>query len=156
MMKKVISIPVWDPVREWRDSHDLTRLEDEVKRLDLIVRVEEVENLRGICSGALVVITKSLAASAKTQGLLLANTEALKLRPTMCTNQHTRSHLNCVVTELIIFLGSSLIALIAMMFCAIVRPRPEGTTTTCPYYLTRTGSAGPGYFLVTEINEFLL
>lgn len=62
MMKKVISIPAEDRVREWRDwqadADDITKLEDEEKRLDLIAKVQEAENLRGIGGGALVIITK--------------------------------------------------------------------------------------------------
>lgn len=61
MMKKVISIPAEDRVREWRDwqaeADDITKLEDEEKRLDLIAKVQEAENLRGIGGGALVIIT---------------------------------------------------------------------------------------------------
>ena len=61
MMKKVISIPAEDRVREWRDwqaeADQITAIEAEEARLALIAKVQEAENLRGIGGGALVIIT---------------------------------------------------------------------------------------------------
>lgn len=61
MMKKVISIPAEDRVREWRDwqadAKVIEAIEKEENRLALIAKVQEAENLRGIGGGALVIIT---------------------------------------------------------------------------------------------------
>lgn len=61
MMRKVISIPAEDRVREWRDwqaeAKAIGDIEAEEKRLGLIGKVQEAENLRGIGGGALVIIT---------------------------------------------------------------------------------------------------
>jgi phage-related protein (TIGR01555 family) len=61
MMKKVISIPAEDRVREWRDwqaeADQITAIEEEERRLALVAKVQEAENLRGIGGGAIVIIT---------------------------------------------------------------------------------------------------
>jgi phage-related protein (TIGR01555 family) len=61
MMRKVIAIPAEDRVREWRDwqadADQITAIEAEEKRLDLIAKVQEAETLRGVGGGALVIIT---------------------------------------------------------------------------------------------------
>lgn len=61
MMKKVISIPAEDRVREWRDwqaeAKVIEAIEKEEARLALIAKVQECENLRGIGGGALIIIT---------------------------------------------------------------------------------------------------
>ena len=61
MLKKVISIPAEDRVREWRDwqadADAITKIEAEEKRLGLIAKTQEAENLRGIGGGAIVIIT---------------------------------------------------------------------------------------------------
>lgn len=61
MMRKVISIPAEDRVREWRDwqaeKAQIEALEEEEKRLCLVAKVQEAEILRGIGGGALVIIT---------------------------------------------------------------------------------------------------
>jgi phage-related protein (TIGR01555 family) len=61
MMKKVISIPAEDRVREWRDwqaeADQITAIEAEENRLALVAKVQEAENLRGIGGGALIIIT---------------------------------------------------------------------------------------------------
>lgn len=61
MMKKVITIPAEDRVREWRDwqapQDDITKLEAEEKRLQLVNKVKEAEGLRGIGGGAIIIVT---------------------------------------------------------------------------------------------------
>lgn len=61
MMRKVIAIPAEDRVREWRDwqadADQITAIEAEEKRLNLIGKVQEAEVLRGIGGGAIVIIT---------------------------------------------------------------------------------------------------
>ncbi|WP_313437255.1 anti-CBASS protein Acb1 family protein [Novosphingobium sp.] len=61
MMKKVISIPAEDRVREWRDwqadAKVIEAIEAEERRLSLQAKVQEAENLRGIGGGALIIIT---------------------------------------------------------------------------------------------------
>jgi phage-related protein (TIGR01555 family) len=61
MMKKVISIPAEDRVREWRDwqadAKVIDAIEAEERRLSLQAKVQEAENLRGIGGGALIIIT---------------------------------------------------------------------------------------------------
>jgi phage-related protein (TIGR01555 family) len=61
MMRKVISIPAEDRVREWRDwqadGDDITAIEAEEKRLELAAKAQEAELLRGIGGGALIIIT---------------------------------------------------------------------------------------------------
>ncbi|KMS59142.1 hypothetical protein V474_07780 [Novosphingobium barchaimii LL02] len=61
MMKKVISIPAEDRVREWRDwqadAKAIEAIEKEEARLALTAKVQEAENLRGIGGGALLIIT---------------------------------------------------------------------------------------------------
>ncbi|WP_454798576.1 phage portal protein [Novosphingobium lindaniclasticum] len=61
MMKKVISIPAEDRVREWRDwqadAKAIEAIEAEERRLSLQAKVQEAENLRGIGGGALIIIT---------------------------------------------------------------------------------------------------
>ena len=61
MMRKVISIPAEDRVREWRDwqaeKDDIEAIEKEERRLGLIAKVEFAEVLRGLGGGALILIT---------------------------------------------------------------------------------------------------
>lgn len=61
MLKKVISIPAEDRVREWRDwqakADVIEKIEAEEKRLQLVAKVQEAELLRGIGGGALIIIT---------------------------------------------------------------------------------------------------
>jgi hypothetical protein len=61
MMRKVISIPADDRVREWRDwqadAKMIEKIEAEERRLDIVAKVQEAELLRGIGGGALVIIT---------------------------------------------------------------------------------------------------
>lgn len=61
MMRKVIAIPAEDRVREWRDwqadADQITAIEAEEKRLNLIGKAQEAEVLRGIGGGAIVIIT---------------------------------------------------------------------------------------------------
>lgn len=61
MMRKVIAIPAEDRVREWRDwqadADQITAIEAEEKRLNIIAKVQEAEVLRGIGGGAIVIIT---------------------------------------------------------------------------------------------------
>jgi len=61
MMKKVITIPAEDKVREWRDwqaeADQITLLEKEEKRLDLVNKTKEAETLRGIGGGAIIIVT---------------------------------------------------------------------------------------------------
>lgn len=61
MMRKVIAIPAEDRVREWRDwqadADQITAIEAEEKRLNLIAKVQEAEVLRGIGGGAIIIIT---------------------------------------------------------------------------------------------------
>lgn len=62
MMRKVISVPAEDRVREWRDwqadQDDITKLEAEERRLGLQAKVQHAEILRGIGGGALILVTK--------------------------------------------------------------------------------------------------
>nr|WP_269453878.1 DUF1073 domain-containing protein [Sphingobium sp. SYK-6] len=61
MMRKVITIPAEDRVREWRDwqaeKDQIAAIEAEEERLGLQGKVLEAETLRGIGGGALVIIT---------------------------------------------------------------------------------------------------
>lgn len=61
MMRKVISIPAEDRVREWRDwqadAKVIEAIEAEERRHSLQAKVQEAENLRGIGGGALIIIT---------------------------------------------------------------------------------------------------
>lgn len=61
MMRKVITIPAEDRVREWRDwqapADDINKLEEEEARLGLIGKVQQAEVMRGVGGGALVIIT---------------------------------------------------------------------------------------------------
>lgn len=60
MLRKVIAVPAQDRVREWRDwqadAADITKLEDEERRLGLIAKVRYAEILRGIGGGALIIV----------------------------------------------------------------------------------------------------
>lgn len=62
MMRKVISVPAEDRVREWRDwqadQDDITKLEAEERRLGLQAKVQHAEILRGIGGGALILVAK--------------------------------------------------------------------------------------------------
>lgn len=61
MLKKVITIPADDRVREWRDwqaeQDDIVKIEAEEKRLALQAKVQQAETLRGIGGGAIIIIT---------------------------------------------------------------------------------------------------
>ena len=61
MMRKVIAIPAEDRVSEWRDwqaeADQITAIEAEEERLNLVAKVQEAEVLRGIGGGAIVIIT---------------------------------------------------------------------------------------------------
>lgn len=61
MLRKVISIPADDRVREWRewqaDEAQIEALEAEERRLGLIAKVKAAEILRGVGGGALILIT---------------------------------------------------------------------------------------------------
>lgn len=61
MLKKVITIPAEDRVREWRDwqaeKDQINAIEKEEERLGLQAKVLEAETLRGIGGGALIIVT---------------------------------------------------------------------------------------------------
>lgn len=61
MLRKVIGIPADDRVREWRDwqadKDTIALVEAEEKRLGLQAKVKQLEVLRGIGGGALIVVT---------------------------------------------------------------------------------------------------
>lgn len=61
MLRKVISIPADDRVREWRDwqadEEQIEALEAEERRLGLVAKVKAAEILRGVGGGALILIT---------------------------------------------------------------------------------------------------
>lgn len=58
LMRKIITIPALDMVREWRSwklpADDITKVENEEKRLKLRQRIREVEVLRRLGGGALI------------------------------------------------------------------------------------------------------
>lgn len=59
MLRKVIDIPAQDRTREWRDwqgaeGDQVTKLENEEKRLGLLAKVKHAEVLRGLGGGALI------------------------------------------------------------------------------------------------------
>lgn len=62
MMRKVITIPAEDRVREWRDwqtaKENIEALEAEEARLGLLAKVKQAEVLRGMGGGALILVTK--------------------------------------------------------------------------------------------------
>lgn len=61
MMRKVVSIPAEDRIREWRDwqaeADTIKLIEAEEERLHLQAKTQEAELLRGIGGGAIIVIT---------------------------------------------------------------------------------------------------
>lgn len=61
MLRKVISIPASDRVREWRDwqaeQDQIAKIEAEERRLQLRAKVKQAEILRGIGGGAMILIT---------------------------------------------------------------------------------------------------
>jgi len=61
LLRKVIRIPAEDRVREWRDwqadKPSIALIEAEEKRLGLVAKVKQVETLRGIGGGALIIIS---------------------------------------------------------------------------------------------------
>lgn len=81
MMRKVITIPAEDRVREWRDwqadADDITKLEQEEKRLGLVQKVQHAEILRGIGGGALVVHLKGIPLEVEAVNVTAGGIEAV-------------------------------------------------------------------------------
>lgn len=78
MLRKVLDIPAQDRTREWRDwqgidADEITKIENEEKRLGLLAKVKQAEVLRGLGGGALILaLPGALDQPAPANGKLIA------------------------------------------------------------------------------------